>query len=72
MSRKKKDRQIWQHRFNLSSDNREDELLHEFLDALAESDEASEWIRETLAAALRQKDKRSTTVVPSENGVEYD
>jgi hypothetical protein len=51
MSRKK-DRELWQHRFNLSSDDPGQAKLHEYLDKLAENNEASEWIVKTLIAAL--------------------
>lgn len=51
MSRKK-DRVLYQHRFNLSSEHLAHRCLHAYLDKLADSDEASAWVIESLLAAL--------------------
>lgn len=54
MSRKK-DRMLWQHRFNLSSEYPEHKVLHAYLDKLADNDAASAWVIESLLAALPDK-----------------
>lgn len=54
MSRKK-DRVLYQHRFNLSSDSAAQQRLHDFLDEKAEHDEASKWMISVLVAALPEK-----------------
>lgn len=64
MSRVKRDRVVWQHRFNLSSDDPADVALHEFLQSQAESDGASQWIRRVLGNAIQSEYKSGTTVVP--------
>lgn len=69
MSRKK-DRTLWQHRFNLSSDSAEQERLHEFLSQLAGEDGATAWMIEKLIAAMLDEDmpasklRRSAPVIP--------
>lgn len=64
MSHKKNDREIWQHRFNLSSDNPDDVRLHDRLELLAKDNKAAQWIREALLAKLAPEYNGSTTVVP--------
>lgn len=51
MSRKK-DRVLYQHRFNLSSEHPAHRCLHAYLDKLADSDAASAWVIESLLAVL--------------------
>jgi len=48
----KKNVDIWRHGFNLSSDDSEQKRLHEYLGMLALSGKASQWMIETLIAAL--------------------
>ena len=54
MARRKHDTTVknWSWRFELWPDNADHAKLHDYLDNLAESDIASEWIRRTLYAAM--------------------
>lgn len=45
-------KEIWQHRFNLSSDDPDQACLHEFLAEIAERGDATNWIRKSLKAAM--------------------
>lgn len=64
MPRKKKERVIWQQRFNLSSDNPDDVRLHDYLMMLAENGDAAKWMRDTLRNAVPSEYNNSTSVVP--------
>jgi hypothetical protein len=68
MTRKKTDRVVWQHRFNLSSDNVDHQRLHDLLDSLANEDGAAGWIIQSLLTAsntpVQPQYNPSTTVVP--------
>lgn len=63
MSHKKSNREVWQHRFNLSSDNQDDVRLHEYLRSLAGDGEAAEWMRKGLTSLIPYKYNGGTTVV---------
>ena len=63
MSRRKLDRTVWQHKFNLSSAKPDDVRLHEHLAKLAQDDKAMQWIRDSLVSLLPSKPKRGNTVV---------
>lgn len=66
MPRKKKERTIWQHRLNLSSDNPLDVRVHEHLLLLVEDGLAAKWIRDTLHNAVQSMAQPIVpTVVPT-------
>jgi len=48
----KKNRTVWQHKFNLSSDNARHERLHDFLLKLAVENMATTWMIESLIDSL--------------------
>jgi hypothetical protein len=48
----RKAKEVWQHRFNLPSDNPDDVVLHEFLLSLADEGKAAQWIRDVLNKAI--------------------
>lgn len=72
MSRRKLDRTVWQHKFNLSSAKADDVRLHEHLLELADDAKAAQWIRDSLVSLLPSKPKHGNTVVLPTNDLTYE
>ncbi|SRR5258707_855695 len=72
MTRKKKDRVVWQYHFNLSSDNEADVRLHDFLTLLAEDGKAAQWVRDQLHNIVLLHDNSNTTVLQRNESIEPD